>query len=213
MCVLLHGGAIALTNKALEACDAIVDLWVPGQQAGLALADILFGAYSPAGRAPFTFYHATSDLPDFSEYDQYPSATSNGITYRHYVGAPVDFEFGFVQRSVHTLATICAHMHVFMHITHIANRFPLRFGLSYTTFSYSHLNLPKAVKACDDVTLSVMVSNTGTVESDEVVQVYASVPDATVPAPRIRLVAFKRVKAVPPGKSVKVSSCACTERV
>jgi len=172
VCVLLHGGAIALTNKALEACDAILDLWVPGQEAGNALTDILFGEHSPAGRAPFTFYHATSDLPDFSEYDQYPSSTSHGITYRHYVGPPVDFEFGF--------------------------------GLSYTTFSYSHLHVPATVKACDDVTLTVMVTNTGKVKSDEVVQVYASVPDATVPAPRIRLVAFERVRDVPPGKTVEV---------
>ena len=51
VCVLLHGGAIALTNKALEACDAILDLWVPGQEAGNALTDILFGAHSPAGHA------------------------------------------------------------------------------------------------------------------------------------------------------------------
>ena len=72
VCVLLHGGAIAL-GAALDACDAIVDLWVPGQQAGTALSDVLFGSVSPAGRSPVTFYHATSDLPDFGKLALMPS--------------------------------------------------------------------------------------------------------------------------------------------
>ena len=49
VCVLVHGGAVAL-GQATDDCDAIVDLWVPGQMGGAALADIVFGAFSPAGR-------------------------------------------------------------------------------------------------------------------------------------------------------------------
>ena len=172
ICVLLHGGAIAL-GAARDACDAIVDLWVPGQEAGGGLADVLFGSYSPSGRSPVTFYHATKDLPDFAVYDEYPSATSNGTTYRHYVGAPADFEFGF--------------------------------GLSYTTFSYANLVVPETAGPCDNISVSVTVTNTGRVTSDEVVQVYAMLPDATVPVPRIRLVAFQRVRAIPPGNRVVVA--------
>jgi beta-glucosidase len=209
VCVLLHGGAVAL-GAARTACDAIVDLWVPGQAAGTGLADVLLGSYSPAGRSPITFYRATSDLPDFAEYDEYPSSSSNGTTYRHYIGREPDFAFGF--------------------------------GLSYTTFEYSELAVPGTVEPCADVNLSVVVTNTGTVTSDEVVQVYhllpprynyhdrnsgltaiylrfarpvrilmmtrsryAWLPDATVPAPRIRLVAFERVRAIAPGKSLAVA--------
>ena len=96
VCVLLHGGAVAL-GDALGACDAVLDMWVPGQMGGAALADVLFGAHSPAGRAPVTFYHATSDLPpmDLHQFDEYPTAgKSNGTTYRHFVGAAPDFAFG-----------------------------------------------------------------------------------------------------------------------
>jgi beta-glucosidase len=72
--------------------------------------------------------------------------------------------------------------------------FPFGFGLSYTTFSYSNLSVSNPlVTACEVVTVQVAVRNTGTVDSDEVAQVYAKQPDATVPVPRIRLVAFERV--------------------
>ena len=64
----------------------------------LSQADVLFGDYSPAGRSPVTFYHATSDLPDFGEYDEYPSDSSNGVTYRHYKGPEPDFAFGYGAR-------------------------------------------------------------------------------------------------------------------
>ena len=175
VCVLVHGGAVAL-GEALGACDAIVDLWVPGQMGGAALADVLFGAVSPAGRAPYTFYAATSDLPpmgyDFNE-DATPERGSNGTTYRYYRGNPPAFRFGD--------------------------------GLSYTTFRYSSLAAPSAASPCDDVTLSVVVTNAGEVASDEVVQVYAATPNASVPAPRTRLVAFARARDIAPGEARTVT--------
>lgn len=48
VCVIITGGAVAL-GEASKVCDAIVSLWVPGQMGGTALADILFGDFSPAG--------------------------------------------------------------------------------------------------------------------------------------------------------------------
>lgn len=82
--------------------------------------------------------------------------------------------------------------------------FGFGFGLSYTTFKYGQLEAPARADACDDVRLVVEISNVGARVSDEVVQVYASVPDATVPAPITRLVAFKRVRDVEPGQSVQI---------
>jgi len=93
VCVLTHGGALAL-GSALEACDAVLSIGVAGQMGGAALADILFGDYSPAGRSPVTFYSATSDLPAMGEFNEYPHENSNGTTYRYYKGAPPTFRFG-----------------------------------------------------------------------------------------------------------------------
>merc|ERR1712194_375459 len=159
LCLLIHGGAVALGDAA-DACDAILDLWVPGQMAGVALTDILFGDMSPAARSPITFYQATKDLPPMCTFTEYPFEGSNGYTYRHFIGPPPAFRFGF--------------------------------GLSYTKFEYGKLEAPAAVDACEMVRLAVQVSNVGKRASDEVVQVYASVPNATVPAPITRLVAFKQ---------------------
>jgi beta-glucosidase len=173
VCVLLHGGAVAL-GDALHACDAIVDMWVPGQMGGAALADIIFGDFSPAGRLPITMYSATTDLPpmDKAQFDEYPNEKSNGTTYRHYVGPAPAFRFGH--------------------------------GLSYTKFSYPSVDVQRSAGPCEPVHVSVTVHNVGKYVSDEVVQVYVSTPESTEPSPRIRLAAFKRVKNIQPGQSVNV---------
>jgi beta-glucosidase len=68
--------------------NAILQAWYPGQAAGTAVADVLFGNYNPAGRLPVTFYRATEDLPDFKDYTM-----SAGHTYRYFKGKPL-YAFG-----------------------------------------------------------------------------------------------------------------------
>ncbi|WP_416306429.1 glycoside hydrolase family 3 C-terminal domain-containing protein [Neptunicella sp. SCSIO 80796] len=65
--VLLNGSALAV-NWANEHVPAILEAWYPGQAAGTAIADILFGDSNPAGRLPVTFYHSVEDLPAFEDY-------------------------------------------------------------------------------------------------------------------------------------------------
>ena len=79
-------------------------------------------------------------------------------------------------------------------------------GLSYTSFAYAWASSPPATIApCDAVSLVVNVTNTGAATSDEVVQVYAEVPDAALPAPNVRLVAFERIRDVAPGATTTVT--------
>lgn len=68
--------------------DAIVLAWYPGEQGGNALADVLFGKISPAGRLPVTFYSSFNDLPAYDSY------VMKGRTYRYYNGK-VQFPFGY----------------------------------------------------------------------------------------------------------------------
>mmetsp|Transcript_25328 Transcript_25328/g.84359 ORF Transcript_25328/g.84359 Transcript_25328/m.84359 type:complete len:316 (-) Transcript_25328:173-1120(-) len=174
VCLLVHGGAIAIDNATRAACDAVLDAWYPGIEGGAAVAATLFGDVSPAGRTPVTFYRATADLPPLADTGMYPNASSGsrGATYRFFEGAPL---------------------------------YPFGHGLSYTTFAYSSLSLDAAShSACDAVGVTVTVTNTGSVASDEVVQVYLKQPDATVPAPRVRLGAFERIKRLAPGASIAV---------
>lgn len=85
--VLLNGSPLAV-NRAVELVPAIVEAWYPGQAAGAAIADVLFGDYNPAGRLPLTFYKSATDLPDFSDYRM------AGRTYRYFKKEPL-FPFGY----------------------------------------------------------------------------------------------------------------------
>lgn len=68
--------------------NALLQAWYGGQAAGIAVADVLFGDYNPAGRLPVTFYKSTDQLPDFENYDM------EGRTYRYFRGEPL-YAFGY----------------------------------------------------------------------------------------------------------------------
>jgi beta-glucosidase len=84
--VLLNGSALAV-NWAQDHVPAIVEAWYPGQAAGTAIADVLFGDYNPGGRLPVTYYKSVNDLPAFDDYRM------AGRTYRFFEGAPL-YPFG-----------------------------------------------------------------------------------------------------------------------
>jgi beta-glucosidase len=169
--LLIHGGTLAL-GAAGEQLDAILSAWYPGLEGGHAIAETLFGDWSPAGRTPVTWYTSTDVLPPPGEMDE---SAGGGVTYRYIK----DYKNSVV--------------------------YPFGFGLSYTTFSYANLVVNvSTIQPCGAIGLTVTVANTGTVDSDEVVQVYIKTPDAPVPAPRVRLVAFERV-FVPAKSAVTVN--------
>ena len=151
--VLLNGSALAV-NWAAEHVPAIMTAWYPGQAAGLAIADVLFGNYSPAGRLPVTFYKSTRELPPFTNYNM------DGRTYRYFRGDPL---------------------------------FPFGHGLSYTNFQYSNLQLRTRVSAGDNAWISVTVKNTGSMNGEEVVQLYITDVSASAPVPIRSLQGFQRV--------------------
>ena len=84
--VLLNGSAVAV-NWADRQVPAIVEAWYPGQAAGTAIADVLFGDYNPAGRLPVTFYQSVDQLPPFDDYNM------KGRTYRYFGDKPL-YPFG-----------------------------------------------------------------------------------------------------------------------
>jgi beta-glucosidase len=147
---------------------AIVQIAHSSQELGNALADVLFGAYNPAGRTSVTWYKALTDIPAKNDYD-----IRKGRTYMYFQGTPL---------------------------------YPFGFGLSYTTFTYSALRLSAATLASGgSVTVSVDVTNSGTRDGDEVVQLYVSYPTTTgVPRPIKQLRGFKRV-TVPAGQTKTVA--------
>lgn len=85
--VLLNGSALAV-NWEQKNVAAILEAWYPGQAAGQAIADVIFGDYNPGGRLPVTFYRSVNDLPPFKDYD------ISTQTYRYFKGEPL-YPFGY----------------------------------------------------------------------------------------------------------------------
>jgi beta-glucosidase len=162
--VLMNGSAMSV-NWADQNLPAIIEAWYPGGEGGQAVAGLMAGDFSPAGRLPVTFYKSADQLPPFKDYSM------NGRTYRYFEGEAL---------------------------------YPFGYGLSYTTFGYGPAVLSrKSVKAGDKVNVSVEVSNIGTRDADEVVQLYVS-RRPSEGAPIRALKAFRRI-SLKAGEKRKVS--------
>ena len=85
--VVASGSPISLEDIE-EGCDAILQIWYPGEQGGTAVADVLFGNVSPTGHLPITFPKNIKQLPPYDDY------TMQGRTYKYMSEDPM-FPFGF----------------------------------------------------------------------------------------------------------------------
>jgi beta-glucosidase len=86
--VLVAGSQLSVRWEQ-DHIPAIVNAWYPGEQGGTALAEILFGDYSPAGRLPLTYYESLDELPAFDDY-----LVTNGRTYMYFDKKPI-YPFGY----------------------------------------------------------------------------------------------------------------------
>jgi beta-glucosidase len=85
--IVMSGGPVSLQWAAANV-PAILAAWYPGEEAGTALASVLFGDYNPAGRLPYTVYDSLDQIPPQDEYD-----VTKGFTYLYFTGKP-QFAFG-----------------------------------------------------------------------------------------------------------------------
>lgn len=151
-------------SEASRLAKAIMVNWLPGQEGGLATADVLFGDYNPAGRLPMTFPRSAAQLPLTYNFK------TSGRRYEY-----ADMEFYPLYR--------------------------FGYGLSYTTFEYSDLN----IRTLDNgnVEVTAKVTNTGKRAGDEVAQLYVTDMYASVKTRVMELKGFDRV-TLQPGESTTV---------
>src|SRR5215212_8200384 len=167
--VLVNGSTVVLGDVTPHA-KALVEAWLGGQAAGGAIADVLTGTVNPSGRLAETIPHR---LEDNSSYFNFPGDSQ---VVRYGEGIFIGYR-GYDK-------------------THQDVAFPFGFGLSYTTFALSDLEVATSGSVAEGTlaaTVTVTVTNTGTVHGAEVVQVYVQDMDSTVMRPVRELKGFAKV--------------------
>ena len=175
--VVLVNGRPLSTRWIAANIPAVVEAWLPGEEGGTAVAEVLFGLNNPSGRLPVTIPRHVGQLPLF--YNSGPSRLSiknNGtLDWRSYVDLPG------------------------------SPLYPFGHGLSYTTFRYSGLNIePKIIGTGGTVRVSAEIANTGSRPGAEVVQLYLRDNVASVTRPLRELKGFQKL-LLSPGEHRKVT--------
>jgi beta-glucosidase len=164
--MLINSGPLSV-NYIAEKVPAILEGFYLGQETGIAVADVLFGDYNPAGKLPVSFPRSVGQLPIY--YNHKPTAKR-----------------GYLFTSKEPL-------------------FPFGYGLSYTTFEFSKLQVAQPqIGVNGRAEVSVTVTNTGKVAGDEIVQLYIRDLVSSVTRPVLELKDFKRI-SLAPGESKTVN--------
>ena len=172
--VLVNGRPLSI-GWIVNNNPAILESWMGGSQSGNAIADILFGDVNPGAKLPVTFPRTVGQVP---------------IYYNHMnTGRPPEAENRYTSKYYDLPWTPL---------------YPFGYGLSYTTFKLSNLQLSSSrINASGKVTVSVEVENTGRRAGDEVVQLYVRDLVATMTRPVKELKGFQRI-TLQPGEKRKV---------
>ncbi|MDR0798928.1 MAG: glycoside hydrolase family 3 C-terminal domain-containing protein [Dysgonamonadaceae bacterium] len=167
--ILISGNAVAM--PWVKEVPAILEAWYSGSEAGNALARVLMGDVNPSGKLPFTFPVQLMDVGAHSVGD-YPETATKDETYKE--GLFVGYRWADQQK--------------------IQPLFPFGHGLSYTTFAYGKATTDKkTLSGTDVIKISVPVKNTGKRAGAEIVQVYVSDLEASLPRPVKELKGFQKV--------------------
>ena len=166
--VLMNGRPLSITWAEAH-IPAILEAWFLGVQTGNAVADIIFGDYSPSGKLPVTFPRTVGQVPFYYNHKN--------------TGRPPADTMKFTSRYRDLPSTPL---------------FPFGYGLSYTTFSYSNLTVsPGAIDSAGTVTVGIRVRNTGARAGEEVVQLYVRQDVGSITRPVRELKGFLKVMLAP----------------
>ena len=161
----------------VSSCPAILQVWLPGQEGGNAISNILFGNVNPSGKLPVTFPIALEDNPSYKYYpgnDEVEYSEGVYVGYRYY------------------------------DTKNVAPLFPFGHGLSYTEFEYSNFNCPIEVSSLKNVELKFIIKNVGKTQGQEVVQCYVRDVESRLERPIKELKAFYKLNLLP-GESKTVN--------
>ena len=175
--VVLNIPGVWETASWRDYADAILLAWLPGQEGGHAVADIITGKVNPSGKLPDSFPLKYEDVPSANTFPGEPADVPINSFYKEgiYVGyryyntfdVPTAYEFGY--------------------------------GLSYTSFEYSDIKL-SSTSFASKISVSVTIKNTGKVAGKEIAQLYLKAPVGQIEKPEQELKGFAKTKLLQPGE-------------
>ena len=187
---LIAGGGVD-TSRWLDKVPVLLDTWYPGQEGGTAVAQILFGQHDPEGKLPISFDRSWDENPSSKWYYGDPKDNTTLHTIGE-DGKPLDYTIEHIQYGDKLMVG-----YRYWTTTGKHPLFPFGFGLSYTSFKFSKLDVPAAAAKGSVVNVSFDVTNTGNVAGAEVAELYVSDPSAQVDRPERELKGFAKVRLGP----------------
>ena len=182
--VVMAGRPLGI-GAEMDIADAVLYAWHPGTMAGPAVADLIFGDYSPSGKLPVTFVKGAGQIP-FYYYRKNTGrpATKDDVTY-----------IDDIPRNSKQLSLGFKSMHIDYGITPLL---PFGFGLSYTEFKYENLRLSSNEMSTDGaITVSADIKNVGNYETEEIVQFYVHDKVGSITRPIKELKGFEKINIKP----------------
>lgn len=201
--VILNVCGVIETASWIDKPDAVLVAWLPGQEGGSSVADILTGNETPSGRLPMTWPLSYNDVPSKDDFPLPDEISEEALTESLKGFTDVRTEG---QRKNFDVTTYNDGIYVgyrYYTTKNVPVSYPFGYGLSYTTFSYNDLKAEKAENG--DIFLKVTVKNTGKKSGKEVVQVYVSAPGKDMDKPSRELKGFVKTRNLQPGESQTVS--------
>lgn len=167
--LILFNGRPLVLNQENETVPAILDVWFAGSEAGLAIADVLFGDENPSGKLTITFPRSLGQVPIYYNHKNTgrPLGNKDGVFEK--------FKSNYIDERNEPL-------------------FPFGYGLSYTTFEYSNLKISSTkISPSETLKVTVDVANTGNFDGKEVVQLYIRDLVGSVTRPVRELKGFQKI--------------------
>lgn len=175
--VMTNGSAVLM--PWLDEVSGLLEAWLGGQAGAGGISDVLFGKVNPSGKLAETFPKRHEDMP----------------TYHNFPGESREVLYG---------------ERVFVGYRYLDERklepeFPFGFGLSYTSFAYSDMEVSsKTITDKDELQVTATITNTGDVAGKEAVQLYVTDPESRLRRPEKELKSFTKV-ALEPGESKEIT--------
>jgi beta-glucosidase len=164
--VIMSGRPLTISRET-ELATSVLQVWFQGHEAGNGIADLLFGSYNPSGKLTMSFPRNVGQIPVYYNHKKTGRPQPEGETQK--------FRSNYLDVSNDPL-------------------FPFGYGLSYTSFTYSDVQLSKTqMPSAGNITATITVTNSGNYDGEEVVQLYIHDRVASVTQPVKKLKGFQKI--------------------